>query len=86
MILTKNQSEIVKLMSEGWQLGSTNGIEVRTWLQKGGCGKGGESKNVNATSVNALLFRGIIIVDIDCYPTKTFKLSPTPQPAQGEGG
>ena len=35
------------LMLDGWQLGFSSG---RWWLQKGGLGKGGEAKDVHATT------------------------------------
>ncbi len=74
--LSDAQQHIVDLMKDGWQLGmSTAGLNRRSWIQKGGCGSGGEAENVHGNTVHALQDRGVITVDQDGFPSRTYKLA-----------
>lgn len=75
MKLSKRQQELVDLMKSDWQLGKSMGFSGRYWLQKGGCGKGGESKDVNANTAYALYKAGLIAVDVEKWPLRTYKLT-----------
>jgi len=57
---SKTQQLVLDLMKEGWELGASTGIDRRCWLQKNGCGNGGEIKNVSAATVHALYKHGLI--------------------------
>ncbi len=62
-------------MQSGWELGTTtryaNG--TRAWLQKGGIGKGGESRNISSATVHALSKKGLIKSEYS-VPTKKWRL------------
>ena len=75
MTLTKVQLEILSLMNSGWQLGRGEGVDFRAWLQKGGVGRGGETKEVRFNSFFSLWTKGYIEVDKQGFPTTTFKLT-----------
>lgn len=73
--LSNKQQHIVDLMKSGWQLGmSTAGLNRYSWIQKGGCGKGGETEDVHGNTVFALQDKGIIVVDHERFPLRTYKL------------
>lgn len=73
--LSAQQEEALKLMREGWQLGVDTTFSGGAWLQKGGCGYGGESKNISLATVHALSKKGLIDVDKDGFPLRTYKLT-----------
>lgn len=52
--LTPTQQEVMDLIGQGWELGSSLTIDGRCYLQKGGLGKGGETKNVSSSTVRTL--------------------------------
>ena len=54
------QQEVIDLINQGWELGSDTTINGRCWMQKGGLGKGGESKNVSHSTVHVLEYLGYI--------------------------
>ena len=60
MKLSIIQQEVLRLMREGWELGSTSGPEPRYWLQKGGIGWSGESKEVRFSTYSSLKKKGLI--------------------------
>ena len=73
--LSANQQSVVDKMKEGWQLGLHMGYNTRYWLQKNGCGRGGETQEVNAHTARALRSKGLIVVDETSFPLQTFRLS-----------
>ncbi len=75
MKLTTNQIEVIKLMREGWQMGHSAVMTRRTWLQKDGVGRGGESKDVNKNTFNSLVFKNLLNQDKYSFPTVTYKLT-----------
>ena len=60
-----NLSEVVKLLESGeWELGYGSGSrdDGRYWIQRGGLTKGGESRGVRVSTMDALERRGLIQV------------------------
>jgi hypothetical protein len=58
-----NGEAILQHMREGWELGLNNGLNPRTWLQKDGLCKGGETKNVSMNVVSSLRNKKKIAVE-----------------------
>lgn len=75
MKLSKTQAEVVELMKQGWALCSSATFDGGSWIQKNGCGKGGETKTVSANTVCALYKKGVIELKIDGFPTRCHKLT-----------
>lgn len=74
MKLSNLQQEVLDKMKAGWQLGVGMSYQGRAWLQKGGCGRGGETKTVNSATVWALRNKGLIALDKREFPLQTYKL------------
>ena len=72
--LTPLQQEIIDLMKDGWELGTAMGLNPRSWLQKGGLGKGGESKEIKSGTVHALAYLGYIERGESEFPTLHYRL------------
>ena len=72
--LSKTQKEIVNLMRNGWELGGSMSGSGGDWIQKGGLGKGGDSKNVNANTTFALYKKGVICRGLRKFPTEHYLL------------
>lgn len=73
--MTKVQQEVVAMMRDGWELGVYTSYDVRCcWLQKGGCGKGGETKSVNHRTVVALQESGVIELSGKSFSTEKYRL------------
>jgi hypothetical protein len=62
-------------MLHGWQLGQGMDMRGRCWLQQGGCGRGGKTINVSASTVAALRSSGAIKVDKQEFPLMTYKVN-----------
>ena len=77
MKLSKAQQEVVNLLSDGWEIGHSLTFDGRFWIQKGGAGRGGESKNLNANTACALIKAGIIICTERGFPTARYSLPPS---------
>lgn len=75
MKLTKTQQGVIYLMQSGWELGTSiaGGGSGRSWLQKGGVGKGGESRTISSATVHALDRKGLIKSEYS-FPTKKWRL------------
>ncbi len=63
--ITPNLKETIKLMREGWGLGKshsfhTSSPKIRVWIQQGGIGKGGKSKNLRKQTIGSLLLLDLI--------------------------
>ncbi len=58
--LTHTQSFVLGLMRDGWELGFYSGEKSHAWLQKRGCGRGGESIDVNLNTFRGLCIKKII--------------------------
>ena len=70
------QNEVLALMGEGWELGrNMTSFHSHSWLQQGGCGRGGPSKEVHGNTVNALLRKGLIKTKERVFPLETFQLT-----------
>ena len=73
--INAKQLEVLTLMNNGWELGYASGRDYsHHWLQKGGCGHGGESKNVNSNTAHALYNRKLITQHYS-FPTSTYTLT-----------
>ncbi|KKL04120.1 hypothetical protein LCGC14_2619280 [marine sediment metagenome] len=73
--LSKTQMEVVNLMREGWELGVGCAFgDYRSWLQKGGIGKGGPTKHISGATTHALWKKKVIIISKDEFPTRIYKL------------
>lgn len=73
--LTETQIEVIKLMRKGWQLGCSLTMDSRTWIQKDGVGRGGETKKVSKSVFHGLKDRGVLeCVDND-FPTAKYNLN-----------
>jgi uncharacterized protein YjhX (UPF0386 family) len=75
MKLSKRQQEVVDLLSDGWEIGFSNTFNGSVWIQKGGVGRGGETRNVHTATVFALLDRGIIMCVRSGFPTSCYRLT-----------
>lgn len=75
MKLSESQQHVVDLMKSGWQLGTSTDFRGYSWIQKGGCGKGGEAEDVHGNTLYALRDKGIIVVDVEAFPLRTYKLA-----------
>lgn len=61
MKLTKAQQEVINLMGQAWELGTSSGITSRCWLQKNGLGRGGDTKTISYVTKNKLESMGLIV-------------------------
>ena len=52
--LSPAQNEIMELLCNGWQIGYSTSTYSRVFIQKGGVGKGGESKKIGMSSFECL--------------------------------
>ncbi len=72
--LSKVQAEVMALLNDGWQIGIGDG---RTWVQKGGVGKGGESRPITRPTANSLINLGLIIkVESDRWIIQKYDAAP----------
>jgi len=78
MKLSKRQQIVVDRMQESWALCVSRGFHSNVWLQKNGCGRGGESEQVSFSTFHALYKRNLITLNKDGYPTECWKLKGTP--------
>lgn len=73
--LSETQREVLRLMSEGWELGSTGGFKPSWWLQEGGIGRGGKTKDVRSTTHLSLLGLGLIEQAAHKFPFTYYRLT-----------
>jgi hypothetical protein len=72
MKLSKKLIEILQLMNNDWELGFDK-FRYKWWLQKGGCGYGGDSKNIHGkTNIKFLIQENLISSKGFNYPTETY--------------
>lgn len=57
-------AEILQLMDDGWEMGWFDGIrsEGRFAIQRGGLCKGGESKNIHASTAKKMIRLGLVVL------------------------
>jgi hypothetical protein len=70
--LNDRQKEVVRLMQNGWDLGSYTKWDYTKQdgvLQKGSIGVGSETKKVHMTTIKSLIKRGFIIRHENKYPS-----------------
>ena len=72
--LTPIQQEVIDLINQGWELGSSITLDGRCWIQKGGLGRGGESKKVSSSTVRTLEYLGYIERGEKHFPTLHYRL------------
>lgn len=76
MKLSQRQQEVIDLMKAGWELGrSIGGLTNRSWMQKDGLGRGGETKDVHSNTFFALEDKGLIEVEYEKYPRAKYRLT-----------
>lgn len=77
MKLSKTQRMVLKMMSEGWELGQVTipTSDRGAWLQQGGCGRGGRVMTVHHGTLQALWKRELIMVNKRGFPSITYKLT-----------
>ena len=80
MKYSKAQQEVITLMNEGWELCSSNTMIGGSWLQKNGCGNGGETKRVGTNTFFSLFKRKTIILFKNSFPTSHYRLSKNEKP------
>lgn len=79
MKLSEGQSKVIRLMQEGWELGSDLGTIGHTRmretgrLQKHGLGHGHPVEVVNIRTINALVRKGLITK----HPNRLVTIEPT---------
>lgn len=74
--LSKTQQEVVNLMRSGWELSASMTFDRRTWLQKGGTGRGGEMKRVSGATLHALWKAKVLKVKTaQKFPSEIFELT-----------
>lgn len=86
MKLSKTQLEVLRLMASGeWELGFTSGFgDAHYWMQKGGLGRGGETKKINVKTGHALYRKGFTELSKLGFPTSHYRLTEKGQKALEE--
>lgn len=72
--LTPIQQEVIDLIKQGWELGTSTDLSGFSRLQKGGLGKGGETKHVKSSTVHTLEYLGYIERGESKFPTLHWRL------------
>ena len=72
--LSQRQQEVLDLMNAGWELGLDIAFHGQPWLQKGGLGRGGDSKRISHATLFALHKRGLIKIAKREFPLETYRL------------
>ena len=75
------KEEIIKLMKEGWELGTSNAMRsYHIWIQKDGLCKGGESKSIHKSTLHSLIDKKLVILEPrkhdDAFWLTRYKLNP----------
>ena len=73
--LSKTQQEVVDLMRDGWEFGVSLTFDGGCWLQKGGCGRGGETKRVSSNTLVSMRNSGLIVCSSSKFPLAIYKLA-----------
>ena len=75
-MLGKRQKEILHLMANGWELGKDMGPSGHYQIQKGGLGKGGQTKHdISSDTCFALYKKGYISSRYEKFPREAFELT-----------
>lgn len=61
--LSPTQKNVITLMRQNWELGCSHAYGERTWLQFGGIGKGGKSKDIRSSTLKSLKAMNLIVLD-----------------------
>ena len=74
MKISATQQEILDLMANGWELSQSTGIDSWWTIQKGGTGRGGETRTVSSATAYVLLDKGFIKMKSDGFPKRKYCL------------
>lgn len=66
--LSNRQREAIDYMKIGYELGNGEGFFTSTWLQLGGCGRGGKIYKISSATFFSLLKRGLIKQKMGQWP------------------
>lgn len=75
--LTPAMLTVLRDMLDGWELGHNTTLRGRCWMQKGGIGCGGPSKDVKTTTVHGLYQRGLIEPIGPRFPNQSYRIVPS---------
>lgn len=73
--LSKAQQAVLDLMNDGWELGWGLDFHGRCWIQKGGVGFGGESKDISSATAYALRRDGHIVCVENKFPAARYHVA-----------
>lgn len=74
MKVSESQKKVLRLMAEGWALGTEVGIYNRAWLQRDGLGRGGPVEYIRSPTVEALCVKKLIVAK-RTFPNTTWSLT-----------
>lgn len=74
MKLSEKQKMVIQLMRDGWQLGFDR-LSNRSWLQKNGLGRGGETAEVKRSTLQSLRKHELIVNGGHKYPVTQLMLT-----------
>jgi hypothetical protein len=75
MTLSKAQQRVIDLMQQGWELGTSQALDSRSWLQKDGIGRGGDTEDVHGSTFHALYVRKLIELNGSDFPSQRWRLT-----------
>ena len=59
--LSEKQIEVIKYMRIGYELGKRTGFQgSRSWIQKGGCGSGGECIDIMSKTFQSIIDKRLV--------------------------
>lgn len=73
--LSKTQIELLRLMNNGWELGSSMTLNDGCYIQQDGIGKGGKSQSVNSNTLDSLYYHKCITINFESFPSRHYKLT-----------
>lgn len=73
--ISSTQAFVLNLLSNGWELGHSKGFKQNAWVQKGGVGRGGESRSISMATFNCLIEIKAIEITTSGYPTDKYKIT-----------
>lgn len=73
--LSPAMQHVIDLMANDWELGHSSGMRASVWLQRGGCGRGGDTRQVHASTFYGLYQRKLIRERKRDCPTTTYQLT-----------
>jgi len=58
--LSEKQTEAIKFMRDGYELGQRTGWGSSVWMQKGRCGHGGEYAKITFGTFHSIIDKGLV--------------------------